>query len=301
MRILITGITGFVGSHLAQYMLRVGGHTVAGLVRSNWQAWRYNDVAIFPADLGDPTTYANWLGKYRPEWVFHLAGSAATHLTEAEYRTNNIDATRYLYQELMKLPHRPRVLFTSTGLVYGSAESPDVAFQETDPPQATKPYPLSKIAGEKLSMETGLQAINVRLFNQLGPEQTTDYVVPKYAKKIALAEKNHETTLPISFLESTRDFTDIRDMVRALDLLMQHGTPGETYNAGTGQSVRIREVILRMAKMARHPLEIVEGELNTPDHVKADVSKLKSVTGWQPTISLDQTLQDVLDYWRSEV
>jgi GDP-4-dehydro-6-deoxy-D-mannose reductase len=301
MRILITGITGFVGTHLAEHLLGVGGHTIAGLVRSNWQAWRLNHIALFPSDLCEPSTYATWLAKYQPDWVFHLAGCAATKgVSEADYQNNNVDATRSLYAELAKLQKKPRVLFTSTGLVYGSAKTPQSAFTETAPLLGQHPYHKSKIAAEALAATSGLDVVTVRLFNQVGPGQSTEYAVPRYAKLIAQAERG-DLQITGNYLDSTRDFTDIRDVVRAFRMLMEQGTPGETYNAGSGKSYTIRAVVEKMLTLSSPPVTMSEGERGTPDFSLADVTKLHQATGWQPQIPFEQTLGDVLNYWRQEI
>jgi len=308
MRILITGITGFVGGHLAEYLLAHGGHTIAGVSRSGrWpSALSHLSRTVEPhaCDLNDAVSLAAVLHHVNPDAVYHLAGQAATQGqagADEIYLRENLHATQTLFDSLRSLGQRPRVLFTSTGLVYGNAADETHAFAEDSPLAADKPYPRSKILCEQAAAESGLQPIVVRLFNQIGPRQSADYAVAKYAKAIAVAERDTTHEIETKFLSSYRDFTDIRDMVVALAALMDRGSLGETYNAGSGISRTIRDAVDGLAALSS-PKVTTRLVADAPaDFSRGDISKLKIATGWAPTIPFERTLADVLNYWRAEV
>lgn len=315
MRVLITGITGFVGGHLTEHLLAQGGHTVAGAsLRAEWPA----DLAhlrgkadLFAADLLDPTSLEAAVRRVRPEWVFHLAGYANTGRSFREpdvcWRAN-LDGTRELYDALARTDVRPRVLFASTGLVYGD---PDPGREYTDELTTLKPaspYAASKAAADLLSYQVtrslGLDVVRVRLFNQIGPRQSADYAVPNFARQIAAIERGTQPpVLETGDLSGFRDLTDVRDMVRAMVLLIAKGERGAAYNAGSGWVRQIGDVLRHLVSLARVPVEVrskVEsGRVSDTVVSKADPRKLKTATGWEPEYTLDQTLADVLESWRA--
>ncbi|MGL4419497.1 MAG: NAD-dependent epimerase/dehydratase family protein, partial [Gemmataceae bacterium] len=208
--------------------------------------------------------------------------------------------TQSFFAELLKLPRKPRVLFTSTGLVYGDAPTKQTAFVETDPLLSEKPYPRSKIAAESIAQACGLEVVTVRLFNQFGPGQSTDFVTGRYAKAIAEAERGNREIVG-NFLDGTRDFTDIRDTVVAFRLLMERGTPGEVYNVGSGVSHTIRSIVEKLLEQSSPQVNMKEGQSGTPDYSLANISKMQALTGWKPHIPLKQSLADILADWRNRL
>lgn len=308
MRILITGVTGFVGGHLAERLVDEGGGDLHGISRSGlWPSpllHLADKATLHACDLNDASRLEAVLNLVKPDEVYHLAGQAATQgqsATEAVYLRENLQATRTLFESLNKLGQRPRILFTSTGLVYGNGTNEGHAFAETDPLAADKPYPRSKILCEAAAADSGLQPIVVRLFNQIGPRQSADYAVAKYAKAIALAEQTAPHEIETKYLASFRDFTDIRDMVGALVALMKHGAPGESYNAGSGRSRTIRDAVEGLVTLSS-PLVAMKLVADAPpDYSLANIDKLRAATGWSPTIPFERTLAEVLSYWRNEV
>lgn len=318
MRILITGITGFVGGHLTEALRAEGGHTVTGLSRSaNWSpAWAHLDGAadLRAGEVGDRPAAEQLLREVRPDWLFHLAGFADTGQSFKEPDrcwADNLGGTRALYDAVVASGLKPRVLFVSTGLVYGDPDAPGHAFDESAVLKPASPYAASKAAADLLSYQYarthGLDVIRVRLFNQIGPRQQTNYAVANFARQIAEAEAGRLSppVLRTGDLSGQRDFTDVRDMVAAFRLLMDRGAGGEVYNAGSGRTRVIQDVLDRLLSLASTRVEVrqsVEPGRKADTAVTcADAGKLRRVTGWEPRYDLDRTLKDVLDYWRGVI
>ena len=312
MRVLITGITGFVGGHLAELLLAGGGHRVVGLSRSG--VWpqplaHLGAVNLRATDLSDAAAVEAVLREVRPDWVFHLAGYAnpsnAAREPDQCYR-DNLTATRTLYEAVLVCGLSPRILFASTGLMYAPAP-PGVRLTEDAPLRPTNPYTASKAEADALGEEVfrrhGLSVIRARLFTQIGPRQVGDYAVANFARQIADYEAGRATAVRTRDLSGYRDLTDVRDVARACRLLIEHGTPGEAYNAGRGEAWRMRDVLDMLLALtpARPPVETT-ADPNAPAEPpvnRADTTKLHAATGWVPEITIEQSLKDVLDWWRN--
>ncbi len=313
MRILITGITGFVGGHLTEVLRAEGGHTLVGVSRSaEWgPVWADLDGAaeLHAIDLLDAAALDRVIGTVKPEWVFHLAGYANPRKSIQEpdqCRRDNVDATRTLYESIARAGSRPRVLFASTGMVYGDPDRSGEPLTEEARLKPATPYAQSKVAAEELCVrfgrEVGLDVVRVRLFNQIGPRQSTDYFSARFAKQIVEAERGDRAVIEVGDLTAYRDLTDVRDMVRAFRLLMDHGVSGEVYNAGRGQTWQIGDVLQSMLRIAGVRAEVKSslpsGYQPETTVTVADTTKLRATTGWRPGYELDQTLADVMNYWR---
>ncbi len=314
MRILITGITGFVGGHLVE-TLADGGHTLFGLSRS--AAWPLalahlaGTAELIATDLRDGSLVEAALRHARPDWVIHLAGYANTGTSFREPNAcwaDNLDATRRLYDAVGRVGGSPRVLFVSTGLVYGDPDEPGRACDERTTLKPASPYAASKAAADLLSYQysrsPGLDVVRVRLFNQIGPRQSADYAVANFARQVAAAEAGRQPpVIETGDLSAHRDLTDVRDVVAAFPLLLEKGEKGEAYNAGRGETFRIRDVLARLIALARVPVEVREkvdpGRGGDTAVTRADTRKLRQATGWEPRRSLDRTLSDILDWWRA--
>lgn len=315
MRILITGVTGFVGGHLTELLAAEGGHALAGLSRkATWPPeWSHlaGRVELHAIDLHDGPGVERLLRAFRPDWLFHLAGYANAGKSFREpdlcWR-DNLDATRSLYDAVARSGVVPRILFVSTGLVYGDAETPGVALTEDAPLRPASPYAASKAAADLLSYQVtrspGLPVVRVRLFNQTGPRQSADYAVPNFAKQLAeIAAGHREPTLQTGDLSSWRDLSDVRDVVAAFRLLIERGTPGEAYNAGSGVAQQIQGVLDRLVRLSGLAVTVTrkpdDGRPADAAVTRADTTKLRHATGWSPRLDIHQTLIDTLDYWRS--
>lgn len=313
MRILITGISGFVGGHLTERLLRDANHTILGLSREGqWpQALSHlGQVPIQAAELSDRAKIGSILSDFQPEWVFHLAGYANTGKSFKEPDkcwADNLTATRQFYDAVVESGLKPRILFVSSGLVYGEPDAGHTCDELTTLKPAS-PYAASKAAADLLGYQyfrtAGLDILRIRMFNQIGPRQPADYAVANFARQIAAIEAGQQpATLTTGNLSAQRDVTDIRDMADAFRRLIEFGRAGEAYNAGQGKPVTIQHLLDRLIHLARLPIrvesKVESGRAGDTTVTCADTRKLKSVTGWQPGYTLDQTLADVLNYWRS--
>jgi GDP-4-dehydro-6-deoxy-D-mannose reductase len=315
MRILVTGATGFAGGWLAEALLARGGAEVIGLCRRpNWPpewADQAPKVALHACDLCDRDAVEAALRDIRPQQIYHLAGYAQVGPSFGEPDaawTGNLTATRSLYEAAARWSGRPRVLFVGSGLVYGEPAVPDESQDEACPLRPNSPYAASKAAADLLSYQTavnpGLEIVRARPFNHIGPRQSSQFAVANFARQVAAVERGElPPVLETGNLESRRDMTDVRDTVAAYVLLMQKGRPGEAYNVGSGQNVSMRTVLDRLLALSGLKVEVrPRAELmRAVDQAVArvDASKLRRETGWAPRFSLDQTLRDTLDYWRS--
>lgn len=314
MRILITGATGFVGGHLVERLLADGGHELHGLARvGKWpEALQHLNglIHLYPINLNDDDGVLQILRLSQPEWIFHLAGYANTGKSFREPSKawyGNWGATIRLYDAIEQWGGRPRTLFTSTGLVYGNPACGEQSCSENDPLFPASPYAASKAAADLLSYQVtchpGLDVVRVRCFNQFGPRQSPDYATANFARQIAAIEMgNQAPMLETGDLSGQRDLTDVRDMVSALIAVMRDGQSGEVYNAGTGITHTMREVLDKLLAMSRVRIEVRERiDVNRKKDTsvsRADIRKLQAATGWRPEYSLEKTLGDLLDYWR---
>lgn len=313
MRILITGTTGFVGGHLVEALLP-RGDTLFGLCRrAAWPATLAHlagQAELLPGDIADTARVEAVLQHTQPDWLIHLAGYAnpgRSYLEADRCWHDNLTATRSLYDAVARTALRPRILYVSTGLIYGEPDDPDGACDERTTLKPATPYAASKAAADLLSYQytrnPGLDIIRVRLFNQIGPRQSADYAVANFARQIAAAEAGKQPpVIETGDLSSRRDITDVRDMVAAFPLLLERGVKGEAYNAGRGQTYRMQELLDRLLALARVKLEVRQkiepGRKADTAVTRADTRKLRLTTGWAPRLSLDQTLTDILDDWR---
>lgn len=315
MRILITGITGFVGGHLVEHLVAAGGHALTGVSRrGQWPAALAHlapHARLVASDLCDRAATEGLLRDARPDWAVHLAGYANTGGSFKDPDRawgENLTATRALYDALATAAPKARVLFVSTGLVYGEPDRPGEACDELTTFKPASPYAASKAAADIVSYQyarsPGLDIVRVRLFNQIGPRQSADFALPNFARQIAAAEAGKQAPeVHTGDLSARRDITDVRDIVAAFPLLLEKGASGEAYNAARGDSYQIQDLLDRLVAMARVPIKVVQkvepGRKADTAVTRADARKLRAATGWEPRMPLERSLTDILDYWRS--
>jgi GDP-4-dehydro-6-deoxy-D-mannose reductase len=307
-RVLVTGAAGFAGSHLVEHL--AGRHELAGWGRSTPPPELARLLTWTQLDLLDRDRVRQEIRALRPDVVYHCAG--APHVGESWRRTTeplaqNVLTTHRLFDAIRRAGTPCRVLITSSGLVYAPSASP---LREDDPIGPSSPYALSKLAQEQLGSrgwtEDGIDVVLTRAFNHTGPRQRAAFSAPGFARQIALVERGAlEPLLSVGNLDAQRDFTDVRDVVRAYALLMEHGTPGSVYNVASGVPRPIRAVLDGLAARARVPVEIAVDPArlrpNDTPVLVGDASRLRTATGWTPQISFDQMLDDLLEYWRAVV
>ena len=314
MKVLITGIAGFAGSHLAELALREGAEVVGSVLpdapTDNLAAVQ-KDVATVSCDLTEPGAAAAMLRATRPDRVFHLAGASVVGTSwalRAEVLRTNLEATYQLCEGLRR--HPVPCLVVSSGEVYGVVPEAEQPIPESRAWAPLSPYALSKASQELYAgyyaRSEGLPMVVVRAFNHVGPRQGLGFVWSDIARQVAEIEKHRgPAVLEVGTTTTRRDFTDVRDMVRAYWLLLARAHPGSTYNAASGRAVAIREVIDGFLGCAGCPIEVRQ----VPQRVRpidlpvlvGDASRLRSLTGWAPLISFRQSLEDVLDDWRRRI
>ena len=316
MRALITGVNGFAGSHLAEYLLAHTDLEVWGTdISSNDRniAHIRDDVEFVVGDMSDPDVASDILSQTQPDYIFHLAAQAFVPLSWSDpWQTiaNNIRLQLNILKTLVDTGSRPRVLVVGSADEYGVIAADELPVTEATPLRPYSPYAVSKIAQDMLGYQYfashGLPIVRVRPFNHIGARQSPAFVTSDFAKQIAEIEQGQrEAELHVGNLEARRDFTDVRDMARAYHLALQHGEEGQVYNLGSERAESIREVLSILLKMSEAEIEVVQepARLRPTDVpvVVSDCSKFRERTGWRATVSLRDSLESVLKYWRERV
>ena len=308
--ILITGATGFVGTYLATNLLSRHDCHVIGTSLSGKSTSQEN-LEIVTLNLLDGASVEKLIVEKKPDEIYHLAALSSpkqSFINPSETMTNNITAEVNILEALRKNNMQStKVLITSSAEVYGLVSQDDLPIDENTALNPTNPYAVSKIAQDFLGLQYHLSyklhVIRVRPFNHIGPGQTPQFVVAAFAKRIVDIEKGTLDVLTVGSLDAKRDFTDVRDMIVAYELLMQKGVSGEVYNIGSGISHKISEILDILLSFVTKKIT-VQRDVNlllTADNPElvCDPSKMKAITGWEPKISIQQTLKDTLDYWRN--
>lgn len=317
MRVLITGVTGFAGSHLAELLVADGRFQVYGIHRTRSGLHNIRNVAdrlqLLECDLRDPSSVERVLADVRPEWVFHLAAQSFVPSSwTAPYETmdTNVLGQLNLLEAVRKLRLSCRVQVACSSEEYGLVYRHEVPIREEQPLRPLSPYAVSKIAQDFLAYQYhrsyGVDVVRTRAFNHAGPRQGEPFVISNFAKQIAEMERGlRPPVLQVGNLDAQRDFTDVRDIVRAYVLALEHGAPGEVYNIASGETHIIRSVLESLVAMSRVRLEVrTDPARLRPSDVPillGDASRFRACTGWKPEIPLEQTLRDTLDYWRQMV
>ena len=292
MRALITGARGFVGRHLAAH-LRAEGDEVVETDRPDGP------------DLLDGDAVTALLGEVRPDAVYHLAGAsdvgASWHHPRETFRVNAEGTLNVLLG--CEAAGVGRVLAISSADVYGRVRPDELPLSETAELRPITPYAASKVAADHLGLQAwlghGLEVVRVRAFNHLGPGQTNRFVAPALAERVARNERSGERTVPVGNCTPRRDFTDVRDVVRAYRLLVEAGHAGQVYNVCSGTAIAVQKLAEQFIEMATTPMVLEpDPDLQRPVDIPlllGDGSRLRHDTGWSPEIPLEQTLRDLLD------
>ena len=313
MRALITGINGFVAGHLAEHLLAAGRCEVWGLGRSAQLALPSlrERVQVVQADLNDAQATERAILAARPQVIYHLAGQPFVPESfrdpAATLATNTLGA---LHIFLALIAHRldARVLVVGTNEEYGQIGAADLPIGEGCPLRPTSPYGVSKAAQSLLAQQYhlshGLDVVRVRPFTHIGPRQNERFVTAAFARQIARIERGLQPpVVQVGNLSARRDFTDVRDMVRAYALAVEHGERGAVYNAGSGSALMIRELLDLLLEASSASVEVRPNpDLMRPIDIPlvvCDAALLRERTGWAPQIPIRQTMGDILDYWRA--
>lgn len=314
MRAIITGSNGFVGQYLAEYLIKKD-IKVWGTIYEPKSILKeiHNEIVIRQMDITDPIQVKNVLSECKPDYIFHLAAqsSAAISWHQPELTMNvNINGTINLLESIRKLNLNPRILLIGSSEEYGSVKTTDLSIDETHEIKPGNPYAISKVAqnmiGQVYARAYDLDIVMVRAFNHIGPKQSPVFVVSDFSKRIAEIEKGKILPiLKVGNLEAQRDFTDVRDIVRAYYELALKGSKGEIYNVGSGKVNRINEILNKLLILANIEIKIEKDlsrfrPLDVPK-VQCNNNKFVSLTSWKPTYTLEETLKDILEYWREIV
>lgn len=315
MRALITGIAGFAGSHLTEHLL-TKGIKVHGFYLRDHSVENLNDVKdkieLVSCDVASFQNVQKELSRISPDLVFHLAAFASpaqSFQNPAETLKNNILGQLNILQALADIGSKAKVLVIGSADEYGNIDPEHLPAKEDTPLAPTSPYAVSKVAQDMLGLQFWLHhklnIVRVRPFNHIGPRQSPAFVVSSFASQIAALEKQGGGVLKVGDLQTYRDFTDVRDMVRAYLLVLEKGKFGEVYNLGSGRAVKVADVLEILLSLAKAKIRVKQEKSRMrPTDIKiitCDFSKFRKQTGWEPKIPLSQTLFDTIEYERNKL
>jgi len=318
-KVLITGITGFVGSHLADILTNFPAVQISGLAR--WRAPKDNirhildNITLEPGDLLDLSSLTTVLSKQKPDVIFHLAAQSYVPFSyEAPAATLHANAigTCNLLEAVKGLKHSadydPIIHICSSSEVYGQVKEDEVPITEDNPFRPASPYAVSKVTEDMLAFQYWLswqiKTIRTRMFTHTGPRRGEVFVVSTFARQIAAIEAGLlPPVVEVGNLESIRTFLDVRDAVKAYWRLVEVCPPGEVYNIGGVETMTVGEMLqklLKLARVANIKVEVDPERLRPSDVTRQIpcIDKFTAATGWKPVIKFDRTLEDTLNYWR---
>lgn len=316
MRVLITGISGFVGSHMAEYCLQKGAE-VFGTIQ--WCSRTENidhikkQIKLMECDIRDASSVAKIIEESKPDYIFHLAAKSFVPTSwhaPAETLMTNIIGELNIFEAVRGLGLNSRIQIAGSSEEYGKVLENEIPIRESNPLRPLSPYGVSKVTQDLLGYQYhesyGMNIVVTRAFDHEGPRRGDVFVTSNFAKQIAEIEKSLKgPVIEVGNLEAKRDFTDVRDTVEAYWLSLEKGAPGEVYNICSGRIIRIRDMLDMLLSLSSVKVDIKQdpGRMRPSDVLilLGDCTKFKETTGWEPKISLEQTLEDLLDYWRERL
>lgn len=317
MRVLVTGVSGFVGGHLAEHLLESGDVVVGLSASGRWPdplAHLAGQVRLERLDLVQTPEeeLVEFLARKQPEVIYHLAAQANPQASVSDPRGTwslNLGGVLNLLEGVRASGLRPRVVLVGSGVCYGNPSPEHLPVNESCPLRPNNPYSASKAAADLLGVQHflghGTDVVMARPFNHAGPRQSPQYVLSALARQVAEVALGRKPRVEVGNLEVVRDFTDVRDVVRGYRLLAERGEPGEIYNLGTGEGTKIADALATLAGFSGGPVEVFidPARVRPVDQplLVADPSKLKAATGWAPRFSIEQTLADMLASSRAEL
>ncbi len=306
---LIIGAAGFVGSYLIHQLKDVEGYQVA-VTKMPQETIPGEGFEVYDLNILERDSVERLLNSLRPDYIFHLAAQSSVYVSWKNPGLTidvNIKGSVNVMDAVRSLDYKPRMLLIGSGEEYGHIRGGETPITEENAVRPGNIYAATKVCqnliGRIYTDAYQMEMMSVRAFNHIGPNQAPMFVVADFCKQVAGIEAGkQEPVIRVGNLAAKRDFTDVRDVVRAYSLLMKHGKAGETYNVGSGHAVSIQEILDKIISLSRVPVraEVDPEKLRPVDVpiIEADTSKLRACTGWERQIPLEQTLQETLDYWR---
>ncbi|MBM3313583.1 GDP-mannose 4,6-dehydratase [candidate division WOR-3 bacterium] len=317
MKCLITGITGFAGSHLADYLLSRGDCEVHGTMR--WRSRTENithladRITTHICDMRDAAAMYELMRDLRPERIYHLAAQSYVPMSwtaPTETMTTNVIGQTNILEAIRAVGCSTRVQIAGSSEEYGLVRPEETPIRETNPLRPLSPYAVSKVAqdlmGYQYHQSYGMHIIRTRGFNHTGPRRGEVFVTSNFARQIVRIEKGLQSpVIQVGNLNAVRDFSDVRDTVVGYYLALEKGKPGDVFNVALGKGYRIQEVLDILLSFSTVKIETRQDPKRLrPSDVEllvGDATKLRTETGWEPKYRFEQTMKDLLDYWRARI
>lgn len=315
MRVLITGVTGFAGSHLADFCLSKDDVELYGIRR--WRSRTENiehiwdRLNLLECDLRDATSTRDVISEIKPDYIFHLAAQSfvpTSWKAPSESLSTNIIGQLNVFEAVRKIGLSCRIQIACSSEEYGMVYEDEIPIKESNPLRPLSPYGVSKVGQDMLGyqyfMSYGMEIVRTRGFNHTGPRRGPVFVCSDFAKQIVDIEKgNREPVMEVGNLDAKRDFTDVRDMVRGYWLSLEKGKSGEAYNICSGKSYSIKEILDMLIEVSGVEVDVRtdKGRLRPSDvpRLEGDYGKFNKDTGWEPEIPIRKTLSDLIEFWRN--
>lgn len=310
MKALVVGGGGFVGPYLVRHLKDELGYEVT-VTKTEKETLAMDGAVVKNLDILDKNQISELLNEENPDYLFHLAAQSSVAYSWKNPTLTvdvNIKGCVNLLEAVKDADEKPRVLLIGSGEEYGHIKKDECPIIEDNVLRPGNIYAATKscqnMLGKIYSDAYGLDIMMVRAFNHIGPNQTPVFVVADFCKQVADIEKGkQEPVIYVGNLSAKRDFTDVRDVVKAYALLVKGGKRGETYNVGRGHAVAIEDILKEIVSMSDKDIEVKvdEKKLRPVDVpiIEPDIEKIKKEVGWEPVIELRQTLEETLEYWRS--
>lgn len=309
MKALVIGAAGFVGGHLINHLSCDCGYEVFATKLAH-ETLDNENAAVMNLDILDLNAVTELLDEIKPDQIYHLAAQSSVKISWEKPQLTadiNIKGTMNVLEAARGAEYRPRILLVGSGEEYGYLRPEEIPVKEDTVLRAGNIYAATKacqgMLGEIYARAYGMDVVMVRAFNHIGPGQSDIFVVADFCRQAVMAEAGKkEPVINVGNLSAERDFTDVRDIVRAYSSLMKSGRSGMTYNVGSGTARSIQSMLDLILSKTSVKIEVVRDSTRMrPSDVPAiaaDISRIKNDTGWEPVISLDKTIDDIMNYWR---